>query len=49
MSDRIIRKGGGRVVLTEKQLDVMPEMLGSSVSGKYFLKSAEMRTPEKTP
>ena len=36
-------------MLTEKQLDVMPEMLALLVSGKCFLKSAEMRTPENTP
>jgi hypothetical protein len=35
--------------LTEKQLDVIPEIFACSVSGKYFLKSAEIRTPEKTP
>ena len=35
--------------LTEKQLDVMPEIFDSFVCGKCFLKSAEIRTPEKTP
>lgn len=34
---------------TEKQLDVMPEIFDSFVCGKWFLKSAEIRTPEKTP
>jgi hypothetical protein len=35
--------------LTAKQLEVMPEMLAMLVSGKYRLKSAEIKTPEKTP
>lgn len=35
--------------LTEKQLEVIPEMFAALVSGKYFLKSAEIKTPEKTP
>jgi hypothetical protein len=44
---------GGRLwkedELTEKQLDVMPEIFDSFVCGKCFLKSAEIKTPEKTP
>lgn len=35
--------------LTAKQLEVMPDMLASLVSGNRRLKSLEMRTPEKTP
>ena len=42
-------RGGNRAVLTEKQLEVIPEIFGSLVWGKSFLKSAEIRTPEKTP
>lgn len=36
-------------VVTAKQLEVMPEMLAFFVSGKYLIKSAEIRAPENTP
>jgi hypothetical protein len=35
--------------LTEKQLEVIPEMLAFFVCGNSLMKSAEMRAPENTP
>ena len=40
---------GEEGVVTEKQLEVMPDMLAFLVSGKYLIKSADINAPEKTP
>jgi hypothetical protein len=39
----------GSLSLTAKQLETIPEILATLVSGNQYLKSAEMRTDEKTP
>jgi len=37
------------LLLTAKQLDVIPDTFALLVSGNHFLKSLEIRTPENTP
>lgn len=44
-----VEEGLGSVGHTAKHDEVIPEILGSLVSGKCFLKSAEIKTPENTP